>query len=190
MTSNIISKIGLSALLAGAAISTVLLQAAPAAAKEYDKSTPKLLEFVATQEEVDTMIASVSEQLAQLQARCDQMSSLAVEADNELSLISQDSTKLAEDCDDAERVFNEQVAALLPPELSAQVTSSLQQLRATATFSDGTSSDVTMTESVQPVNEKLDELLALLESLKQASKVVKLTGEGKKEYTGHVSLLK
>ncbi|MCC7479028.1 hypothetical protein IT575_11300 [bacterium] len=190
MLSSHFNKIGISALLAGAAISTVLLQASPAASKEYDKSTPKLMECVAVQAEVDQMLVSISEQIAALQARCDSMAALAVEADAELQQISQDGSKLIEDCDDAERVFDEQVASLLDAETVAAVKSSLQQLRATATFSDGSSSDVTMTESVQPVNEKLDELLATLEALKQLSKEIKKTGEGKKEYTGHVSLIK
>lgn len=211
MTSTIVKRFGLSALLAGAAIVTMLGQASPAAAKdvasgqatgkrqhepvagvakEYDKSTPKLLEFVATQEEVDAMIAAVSEQLAQLKSRCDQMGSLAVEADAEIDALQEGAAASSAQVDEAQRVFDEQVASLLDPDTVKLVSSSLEQLRAQGTFSDGSSDGTSLTESVQPVNEKLDELLALLETLKQASKEVKNNGEGKKEYTGHVTLLK
>jgi DNA repair exonuclease SbcCD ATPase subunit len=119
---------------------------------------------------LDAQLAALQQQMADLEARGARIESLSAELETAESDLATEGEDLAAQYDEASQLFADQIAPLLSPESVAAVTKELEAQRqavAIATFSDGSSRD--LTESLSELGDVLDGLKTALEQAKDKS---------------------
>ncbi len=186
--------LGLSALVAGAAIFSLGLGAPAQAAdvkspRDSASGLPtgkrqhspivitKIEECASKTEEIDALIASISAQMAQLEARCAELSSLSAEVDTAMASSSSSDAETLAALEEAQRIFSEQVASFLDEQVASQVSS---ELSSSITIYQDTILEPTeeFSLSVSPV---LSELSSLQEMFSSFVAACRTNGEHIKE---------
>lgn len=186
---NSIQHFGLSAFIAASAAFVICIAGPGSASAAEAVAIPKFLDYMkkgkrseaearidATRAEIsakiDAMTAlllSIEEQSSQVEALRSEISSLSSQLETDSSVSAADIDSFISLVDDGTTVFTEQVAILLSPELAAQVTQELestrQALTATATFSDGSTED--LSERMGALEGSFGDFKSALEAIKK-----------------------
>ncbi|MCC7478436.1 hypothetical protein IT575_08225 [bacterium] len=80
-------------------------------------------------EDIEATLATLRSQMATLQTQCDELQALYGEAAAADEAAAAESEQMLAQIDEAQKIFDEQVAALLDPALSSSVSQSLDNLR-------------------------------------------------------------
>jgi chromosome segregation ATPase len=140
-------------------------------------------------DEIKMKLAGMTQQMAELQAMCNELQSMASEADTDLAASNEASTELAAQLDEAQRVFTEQVASLLDEATIAAVTQSLDSQR--SVIGDNLMEmDESFEVTISPLLENLGSLEAALSALTEACAQAQVQVSEKHTKSGHVTLLK
>jgi hypothetical protein len=200
MTRFSYKTLGLSALVAGAAFFSLGLgtpaQAAdvksprdaasglPTGKRQHSPIViTKIEECVSKTDEIDALIASITTQMAQLEARCAELSSLSSEVDAAMASSSSSDAETLAALEEAQRIFSEQVSSFLDEQIAAQVSSELSS--SITILQDNTlEMDEEFSVSVAPVQDQLSSLQGMFDAFVEAC------SSAKKEFKGHVTLLK
>jgi hypothetical protein len=165
-------------------------QHAPGTAPDgLDKSSPKLLECVAKASEIDALLKSLTQQMDQLQAMCSELDALAAQADEESAASSESAAETLAQLDEAQRVFDEQVASFLDDSVRAQVIEGITLFRDGLRITRSSEGD-DVSSSVSPVSETFSSLSEALQAFSSAFSAASTAVSEKHTKSGHVTLLK
>ena len=162
-------NIGLCAFIAASA-AFVICFVSPGTASAV--AIPKFLDYMKKGKRVEENNPVVVSKLGEIEKLLSEVDALRSENNQLVQEMQTDEAALGEEAtrfEEAQKIFDEQVASVLSPELVAQVSQELESARqtftATATFSDGSSSDVT--DKMGALDGSFSSFQALLAEIKQ-----------------------